>query len=247
MKDKGFIVLYRDIFDWEWFDDVYVFKLFVCLIMLASHEAKRYKGKTLKRGSFITSIASLSQKVKMSETSVKNSLKKLSATGEIEQEIIPNKYRIITIKNYNKFQSVGFSKTDNKTDSKTNNKTNSKTDRKTNNKTTINNENKCVCLTDTHTQQENNAAAPRALEERGHAAVTWNEIRQYQIDNHIGGGEIVDDFYDAFHESNTRFPENWQQVYTRFARADYPEQDEFVRRLKSGDYHSKWGKVDAGA
>ena len=104
-----------------------------------------------------------------------------------------------------------------------------------------------MCLTDTHTQQENNAAAPRALEERGHAAVTWNEIRQYQIDNHIGGGEIVDDFYDAFHESNTRFPENWQQVYTRFARADYPEQDEFVRRLKSGDYHSKWGKIDAGA
>lgn len=244
MKDKGFIVLYRDIFDWEWFDDVYVFKLFVCLIMLASHEAKRYKGKTLKRGSFITSIASLSQKVKMSETSVKNSLKKLSATGEIEQEIIPNKYRIITIKNYNKFQSVGFSKTDNKTDSKTNNKTNSKTDRKTNNKTTINNENKCVCLTDTHTQQENNAAAPRALEERGHAAVTWNEIRQYQIDNHIGGGEYVSEFYNAFEKSGTRIPENWQDLYIRYVRAGWEAQNEFIDRLEKGEYIEKWGHAD---
>lgn len=96
------------------------------------------------------------------------------------------------------------------------------------------------------TREEKKTCESSAPAERA-SAVTYGEIRQFQIDNHIGGGEIVDDFYDAFHESNTRFPENWQQVYTRFARADYPEQDEFVRRLKSGDYHSKWGKIDAGA
>ena len=240
-EDYSWIKLFRKITEWEWYGDVYVFKLFVHLLIIANHETKRVNGIKIERGSILTSVAALSAGAKICEQSVKRSLKKLVESGDIIDNVKPSKYRIITIKNYSKYQSAGcLTPTKSPTKSPTNNKDNISDD-------ILSEKKKCVCLTDTHTQQENNAAAPRALEERGHAAVTWNEIRQYQIDNHIGGGEIVDDFYDAFHESNTRFPENWQQVYTRFVRADYPEQDEFVRRLKSGDYHSKWGKVDAGA
>ena len=215
---------------------------------MANYKDAEFKGEIIKRGSFVTSIPNLCTYLEMSERKVRRCLECLKTTGEIT-DIANNHFRIITIVNYDEYQDVlPLSKKQGKRQGKKQGKRNDKGQSNEQGKRyPIEESKKCVCLTDTHTQQENNAAAPRALEERGHAAVTWNEIRQYQIDNHIGGGEIVDDFYDAFHESNTRFPENWQQVYTRFARADYPEQDEFVRRLKSGDYHSKWGKVDAGA
>lgn len=231
--DKGFIVLYRDIFDWEWFDDVYVFKLFVCLIMMASHKTKRYKGKSIKRGAFVTSIASLSEKTKMSETSVKSSLKKLTQTGEIEQEIVPNQFRIITIKNYNKYQSVGFLKTDNKTNSKTDNKT------------TINNGNKCVCPTDTHTQQSKKNSAACALGERAAAVQpTCKDVREYQISHRAGCGECASEFYDAFVKTKTLFPPDWEDVYHRYAKAPPEKQDEFLKMLESGQLREKWGTAE---
>ena len=240
-EDYSWVKLYRKIKYWQYYGDVYVKAVFLHLIIEADHETKMINKIKIERGSTLTSVSALCLGLQMSPKAVKRALKLLAESGDIIDDVKPNKFRIITVKNYNKYQSVGSQGTNKGTNKgTTNNKDNISTD-------ILSEKKKCVCLTDTHTQQENNAAAPGALEERGHAAVTWNEIRQYQIDNHIGGGEVVDDFYDAFHESNTRFPENWQQVYTRFARADYPEQDEFVRRLKSGDYHSKWGKVDAGA
>ncbi len=215
---------------------------------MANYKDAEFKGEIIKRGSFVTSIPNLCTYLEMSERKVRRCLECLKTTGEIT-DIANNHFRIITIVNYDEYQDVlPLSKKQGKRQGKKQGKRNDKGQSNEQGKRyPIEESKKCVCLTDTHTHKKEEAAsAPHALGERA-SAVTYGEIRQFQIDNHIGGGEIVDDFYDAFHESNTRFPENWQQVYTRFARADYPEQDEFVRRLKSGDYHSKWGKVDAGA
>lgn len=238
MKNKGFVVLYRDIFDWDWFDDVYVFKLFVCLIMLASHETKKYKGIQIKKGSLITSVKALSEKTKLSETSVKNSLKKLVSTGEITEEIKPNKYRIIAIKNYSKYQSVGFSKTDSKTNSKTD-KRQSVGFSKTNNKTTIN---KYKSLTDSYTEQ----AAPRAPSEEPAAAapVTYVDVRQYQIDNRIGCGSDASEFSSGFEKSGTKFPPDWQKVYRAFVKADEADRERFLDKLSAGGFRDKWGAVE---
>ena len=231
---EGWIKSYRKFMEWRWWSDDAVFRFFHGLLYLANLADNGYKDKMVERGSFITSIPSLCTTLHMSEKKVRRCLKCLVSTGEIIDEPT-NRDRKITIVNYALYQDPNAIQPLPKRKGKGKGKGNPIKERK-----------KCVCLTDTHTHKEEAASAPHALGERA-SAVTYGEIRQFQIDNHIGGGEIVDDFFDAFHESNTRFPENWQQVYTRFARADYPEQDEFVRRLKSGDYHSKWGKVDAGA
>ena len=246
MKDKGFIVLYRDIFDWEWFEDAYVFKLFICLIMLANHEPKKYKGLTIERGTLTTSIEALSQKTKLSINSVKHSLKKLTSTGEIAQEVKPNKYRIITIKNYDKYQAVSLSKTNKRTNKRTDSKTNSRTDSRTTNNNINNIINKTsVCAQSAHTQEP--PTAPRAPDGRAPASVTYQQMRRYQIDNAIGSGETVSEFYNGFVKSDTRFPENWQSVYTQYVRADFDAQIEFIERLQSGAYREKWGTADAGA
>ena len=241
---NGFIKICRKIRDWRWWSDDAVFRFFIGIILMANYKDAEFKGEIIKRGSFVTSIPNLCTYMEMSEWKVRRCLECLKSTGEITDKA-NNRFRVITVINYDEYQDVLPSK---KPKGKPKGKPKDKQQGKAKgNPHPIEESKKCVCLTDTHTQQENKPPSPPAPEGRAASAVTYQEIRQFQIENHIGGGEIVDDFYDAFHESNTRFPENWQQVYTRFARADYPEQDEFVRRLKSGDYHSKWGKVDAGA
>jgi len=250
-EDYSWIKLFRKITEWEWYGDVYVFKLFVHLLIDANHETKKVNGITIERGSTLTSVAALSLGAKISINSVKHSLKKLVDSGEITEEIKPKKYRIITIKNYEKYQSVSSVKTNSKTNKRTNKRTNSKTNKRTiNNKDNISTDilsekKKCVCPTGTHTHKEEAASAPHALGERA-AAVTYGEIRQFQIDHHIGGGEMVSEFYNGFEKSGTKIPDNWQDLYIRYARAEWKAQNEFIEKLEKGEYIEKWGHADAG-
>ena len=246
---NGFIKICRKIRDWRWWSDDAVLRFFIGIILLANYKDAEFKGETIKRGSFVTSIPNLCTYLEMSERKVRRCLECLKSTGEIT-DIANNHFRVITVVNYDEYQDVlPLSKKQGKRQGNKQGKRKVKgQDKEQGNKQgkryPIEESKKCVCLTDTHTQQENNSASPGALGERGHAAVTWNEIRQYQIDNHIGGGEIVDDFYDAFKKSGTRIPDNWQDLYCRFARADYDAQLEFAKNLKDGKYYDKWGKAD---
>ena len=238
MSSKGYIELHREIIDWEWFNDVYVLKLFIFLILEANHKEAKYMGIQIPRGSLLTSVAKISQKSGLSVTSVKNSLKKLLSTGEIAETIKPNKYRIITINNYDKFQSVGSQKA--------NSKTNSKADKKTNSKTTNNKVKKSVYLTDKHSEEK--AKKPRAssaLVERpgGGQEVTLRDVRQYQIDNRIGDAYLAAEFFHGFERSGTKFPKDWQDLYRKYVHATYEEQEKFSKILNSGGYRKKWGAV----
>lgn len=238
MSSKGYIELHREIIDWEWFNDVYVLKLFIFLILEANHKEAKYMGIQIPRGSLLTSVAKISQKSGLSVTSVKNSLKKLLSTGEIAETIKPNKYRIITINNYDKFQSVGSQKA--------NSKTNSKADKKTNSKTTNNKVKKSVYLTDKHSEEK--AKKPRAssaLVERpgGGQEVTLRDVRQYQIDNRVGNADLAAKFFHGFEKSGTKFPDNWQTIYWKCAHSSYEGKAKFFEILNSGGYRKKWGAV----
>ena len=199
-------------------------------------------GIQIPRGSLLTSVAKISQKSGLSVTSVKNSLKKLLSTGEISEIIKPNKYRIITINNYDKFQGVGSQKTN----SKTNSKADSKADRKTNSKTTNNKVKKSVSLTEKHSEEK--AKKPRAssaLMERpgGGQEVTLRDVRQYQIDNRVGNADLAVEFFDGFEKSGTKFPDDWQTLYWRCAHNPRENQLKFFEKLYSGGYKEKWGAV----
>ena len=252
--NAGFVIEPRTIVTHEWYTDPLTMHLLRHCRQKANYEAKTWRGITIERGQFVTSLKKLSTETGMSVMQVRTALEKLERTGYVTSKAT-NKYRVISCIFYDSEQNGN--RQPNKRPSKQATRKSSTKQQTSNNQITTTNNNisndilstnqTSVCAPSAHTQQENKPPSPPAPEGRAASDVTYQEIRQFQIENHIGSGEIVDDFYDAFHESNTRFPENWQQVYTRFARADYPEQDEFVRRLKSGDYHSKWGKVDAGA
>ena len=233
MCRNGFQKISHSFFDnWQWRGDAFVTCVYLWLLDGAVDSTKYVYGVELKYGQLLTSVDKICAKTCFSRNSVKNSLKKLKESGEITEEVKPNKYRIITITHYNENTSGDLTVGRSKTNSKTNSKTPYKEIKK------------CVCLTDTHTHKKEEAAsAPHALGERA-SAVTYGEIRQFQIDNHIGGGEYVSEFYNAFEKSGTRIPENWQDLYIRYVRAGWEAQNEFIERLENGEYIEKWGRAD---
>lgn len=51
----GWVKLHRKLLEWEWYQDAHMVHLLVHLLLTASHEDRRYKGLTIKRGQVVTS------------------------------------------------------------------------------------------------------------------------------------------------------------------------------------------------
>ena len=173
---EGFVIEYRKIMQWEWYTDVNTAHLFRHCILRANYQDTMWRGIEIKRGSFITSLQTLSTETGLSVMQVRTALAKLEKTEEITSKTT-SKYRIISVKNYDLYQQ------NNKQSNKRNNKQNSKVitsksarkQQGNNNQITTDNNidiskdisiNKetsgGVCPTGTHTppQEENKAAQP---------------------------------------------------------------------------------------
>lgn len=100
---NGFIKLYRSMLDWEWWDDINTFRLFVTILMMANWKDKKWHGKKIKRGSFWTSLDTLSKKSGLSKMQVRTSLNKLELTHEITRKVTRSG-QLITVENYALYQ-----------------------------------------------------------------------------------------------------------------------------------------------
>lgn len=100
---KSFIVIDRKMLKWEWYQDSNTKNLFLHLLLIANWENKKWKGIDVERGSLITSIKHLSEQTGLTVRQVRTSLDKLVLTSEIAKKTT-NKYTIITINNYGKYQ-----------------------------------------------------------------------------------------------------------------------------------------------
>lgn len=107
---NGYIKLYRTLVDWEWWDDIPVRLLWITILMEANWKDKKWKGRKIKRGSFWTSIDSLSHKTGLSRHQVRTALDKLKSTREITCK--PTREgTLITVVNYNLYQDDDSSAT----------------------------------------------------------------------------------------------------------------------------------------
>jgi len=80
---EGWIKLHRKLLDWEWYSDINVMRLFVHLTLKANHKDKNWRGKNIKKGSFITSLEHLSKETGLSVQNIRTSINKLKSTNEI--------------------------------------------------------------------------------------------------------------------------------------------------------------------
>ena len=104
MSVGGWIKLYRKFLDWEWFTDSKMVQLFVCLLLSASIEQRKWKGIVLERGQLATTYPELSKKTKQSTQNLRTALQRLEESQIISRQVT-NKYTIITICNFDSYQA----------------------------------------------------------------------------------------------------------------------------------------------
>lgn len=92
--------------DWEWYESTNVFRLFYHCLLHTNLEDKRYCGKEIKAGQFVSSITRISAETGLTESQVRTALKKLKETGYISTKST-NKYTIYTVNEYQKYIDCG--------------------------------------------------------------------------------------------------------------------------------------------
>ena len=103
-EKPGWIKLYRKILDWEWYDDINVWRVFTHCLLMANFKDKKWHGITIKRGSFITSNQKLVLGTKLTSMQIRVAVTKLKTTNEITTKTT-NRYTVISVNNYSKYQS----------------------------------------------------------------------------------------------------------------------------------------------
>lgn len=264
MSNEGYIKLLRKLEKWEWYKNQNVKAAFIHCLLRANYDNQRWQKRTIKRGSFVTSISNFSSETGLSIQQTRTALEHLKSTNDIAIEAT-RKYSIITVVNYSKYQD------DNKKVNKQSTHRQHK-DKQTDNKqvTTIK-ERKEVYLSPTEInirEEGKNSAAPSAAEggkglpvknneaESGGGSVTENNsmdseyrlptVREMKIFARTiprSTDSIACDFLDGFELSGTRMPDNWKELYERFVSADPQVRIDFVLDMKAGKYKEKWGEL----
>lgn len=92
--------------DWEWYENTNVFRLFYHCLLHTNLEDKRYCGKEIKAGQFVSSRARISAETGLTVDQVRTALKKLKDTGYISTKST-NKYTIYTVIGYQEYIDCG--------------------------------------------------------------------------------------------------------------------------------------------
>jgi len=106
MADKTtFIKIDRNIINWRWFTNPKILSVFVWLLVKANVKKSHFEKDTIDRGSLVTSNAHIAEGCGITIQNVRTALANLEETGEISR-INRNHYQIITINNYENYQSA---------------------------------------------------------------------------------------------------------------------------------------------
>ncbi len=100
---KGYIRLFRQVLEWEWYDNPFVKSIFFHCLFTANISAKKWRDITVKRGQLVTSYEKLAVANGLTIQQTRTALKQLQLTGEIEYQTT-NQYTVITVKNFNSYQ-----------------------------------------------------------------------------------------------------------------------------------------------
>ena len=101
-----YVKISRKILDWEWYTDINTKVLFLHILLKANWKPGRFQGTEVPRGSLVTSQQNMAAETGLTIKNVRTALKHLENTGEVAVSRHP-KFSVITVKNYNQYQSGG--------------------------------------------------------------------------------------------------------------------------------------------
>lgn len=101
---EPYIKLYKKMLDWEWYDDPNTMRVFLHCLLRANWKSGSWHGINYSAGEFITSLQNLAKETCLTVSQVRTAISHLKMTGEIASRS-QGRSRIITIKNWNAYQS----------------------------------------------------------------------------------------------------------------------------------------------
>lgn len=99
----AWIKLHSKLTEWEWASRPEVLALWIHILLRANFKEKRWEGKVIPRGSFITGRKALAEATGLTEQQVRSGLTRLASTNEIDIKST-NRYTIITVCKYDDYQ-----------------------------------------------------------------------------------------------------------------------------------------------
>ena len=107
--DCGYVKIHRKILEWGWYKDINTFRLFIHMLLKANWKDGQFKGTTVPRGSFVSSIDKLSEETVLTKREIRTAISHLKSTGEVTVKTT-NKYSVFTVQNYNLYQTLDIQK-----------------------------------------------------------------------------------------------------------------------------------------
>ena len=105
--DGGWIKVYRDFTKWEWYSDIKIARVFFHLLLTANHKAVEWKGIVIQPGQRMVSLQGLADETGLTIREVRTVLKKLENTNDVTSKTT-NKFTLISIVNWRKYQTDSF-------------------------------------------------------------------------------------------------------------------------------------------
>lgn len=82
-KSVGRIDLHRKILEWEWYSDINTCRLFIHMLLKANWKEGKFRGTTVPRGSFVSSLDKLSKETSLTNRELRAAISHLKMTGEL--------------------------------------------------------------------------------------------------------------------------------------------------------------------
>ena len=102
--NKGFIIICRNILEWQHFTEPVVLQVFLYLLVKANHKAKWVDGKMCERGATFVSIRTMCEDLSMSSHTAIKALRTLEDSGEVVRIQVTQKLSKTKVVNYAKYQ-----------------------------------------------------------------------------------------------------------------------------------------------
>lgn len=100
----NYIKISRKLLDWEWYKNINTKVLFIHMLLRANWKDGKFEGKTIPRGSFVSSLPQLSLETGLTVREVRTAIEHLKTTGELTVKS-SSKNSVFTINNYSLYQT----------------------------------------------------------------------------------------------------------------------------------------------
>lgn len=202
--------MHRKMFEWEWWDDINTFRLFITILLMANWKPKKWRGRVIPRGSCWTSIQGLAAKSGLTFQQTRTAFEHLISTNEITSEVT-NEGRLVTVVNYEVYQSDNENITDKITDKNADNQ-------QTNNKQI----NRQATITEEHIRTKEYKELKEQQQSGGFAGIDLNDLLTVEEIHKLGSKyEHVNDLLEEVEadinakEKTVRYPVKYIEGYAR--------------------------------